>query len=553
MYLAYTDEEEILHILKSLNARKSAGADGIRAIDLKSNATILTPAITALINNSISDSSIPNILKTAIIRPIYKGGKKSDHNNYRPIAILSVVEKVLEEIIVRRLNSFLKKYNIINNSQFGFQKGKNINQLLGLFSNHINQSLDKNMHCLALFVDFSKAFDTLPHGKLIEILERNGIRGKCIDWFKNYLNCRSYRVKIENNTSEKTTSTHGVPQGSKLGPILYIIYANDLIKMLKNSNTFAYADDTAIIVEHECIDSAAYLMQEELNTLTKWCHDRGLIINAAKTKLMHFRPRHIPRTNIKPTFHNTECLHRTYNNNNTPSNDTCSTEIEYVDTYKYLGIHLDEHFKWKTHTDILHKKLRRSSYALYHLGNCAPYSVLRQAYFSLAESYLRHGITAWGTATYCKALQLTQTRLLKLLNKNQHKNPQQNTVYASNNNMQTQQQGGNADSSSKHRSTKTLQLNKDLQILSINNIYKTTIINEFYNNTNILQQLNHEQNTRNRTQGRYKIPRYRTNYGKHSLAVTLPTSLNQLPTQLLDRTNKLSRKKLLKKYLLNKE
>lgn len=221
---------------------------------------------------------------------------------------------------------------------------------------------------------------------------------------------------------------------------------------------------------------------------------------------MHIRPRHLPRTNFKLIFHNTECLHRTSINSTTTSTDTCSTQIDIVNSYKYLGVHLDEHFKWKVHTDILHKKLRKSSYALYHLSNCSPYSVLRQAYLSLAESYLRHGITAWSTATYCKSLQLTQNRLLKLLHKNLHKNQHnthtlnQDNHYA-NNNAQTQQNKGNTNNiNHNQRSSKSAQLCRDLQVLNIKNLYKTTIINEFYNNTQFFQQLYHEQNTRNRAQ-----------------------------------------------------
>lgn len=543
LYLEYTNEMEIFNILNNLNMKKSAGADGIRSMDLKNNAITLTPTITALVNSSLSESIVPNLLKTSLVRPIYKSGKKTEHNNYRPIAILSVVEKVLEEVIVRRLNHFLTKYNIIHENQFGFQKGKNINQLLGLFSNHINQCLGKNMNCLALFIDFSKAFDTLSHEKLINILERSGIRGQCIQWFKSYLSCRTYRVKIETVVSKDASTTHGVPQGSKLGPILYIIYANDLLNVLKKSNTFAYADDTAIVVSHESIDMAMQIMQNELNALTRWCHDRGLIINATKTKLMHIRPRHIPITNTKLTFHNTECIHRN-SMSAIITTDTCSTQIELVDTYKYLGVHLDEHFKWKTHTNVLHTKLRKSAFALYHLSNCAPYNVLRQAYFSLSESYLRHGITAWGTATYCKSLQRAQDRILKLLYKSQHKT--QKNPYTNNT-----QSNKNTNNVNKQLLSNSTELCKELKIMSIENIYKTTIINEFCNNTNLLQHLNHEQNTRRRTQGRFHIPSFRNNYGKNSLVVTLPTTLNQLPTNILRIRNKTNRKNILKKLLLN--
>lgn len=558
MYLSYTNSEEIYNILKNLNARKSAGVDGIRAIDIKKNAHVLTPIMTELINSSLRESSIPELLKISIIRPIFKNGIKSDYNNYRPIAILSVVEKVLEEIVVRRLNEFLVKYKIINQKQYGFQKGKNINQLLGLFSNHVNQKLSKNKHCLTLFIDFSKAFDTLSHEKMLSTLERNGVRGHCLEWFKNYLQCRAFRVKIENNLSRITPTTHGVPQGSKLGPILYIIYANDLLSILKESTAYAYADDTAIIVSHESIHTATHIMQKELNNITRWCHDSGLIINAGKTKIMHIRPRHIPHTEVKITFHNTECLHRTQNRSQT--DDTCSTYLEIVNTYKYLGVHLDNHFKWNLHIDSLQTKLRQSSYALYHLSNCAPDNVLRQAYFSLAESYLRHGITAWGTASKCTKLQLTQNRLLKILHKKQKhpiNNLRRNNLNTNNhtdNNSQinnTNSHNNNGNSNYQQTSHNNTNLHKKLNILNIKGIYKTTIVNEFYDNPEFLERIDHNQNTRRRAEGRYKIPKFQNNYGKHSLAIRLPSILNQIPTNLLSLRNNINRKKLIKNYFLN--
>lgn len=543
MYLDYTNELEINNILKGLNIRKSEGADGIRAIDLKNNADYLTSVITTLINSSLRESTIPDLLKTSLIRPIFKSGTKTDYNNYRPIAILPIIEKVLEEIVVRRLNDFLNKYDLINKNQYGFQKGKNINKLLGLFSNHINQNLSKNMSCLALFIDFSKAFDTLSHEKLVNVLERSGIRGHSINWFKNYLQCRSFRVKIDKNLSKNTMSTHGVPQGSKLGPILYIIFANDMLNALKDSKAFAYADDTAIVVSHNSIQSAIRTMQCELNNITRWCHDSGLIVNASKTKLMHFRPRHIQQANISLIFHNTECLHK---NGSNLTNDTCMTQIELVNTYKYLGVHLDSQFKWKIHIENLEKKLRKSSYALYHLGNCSPFSVLKQAYFSLVESYLRHGISAWGNASYCRTLQLAQDRFLKLLHKNQ-----QRTITFQNNLNANNTTTNNLEIHARYATSHNINdLYKDFKILNIKCLYKTTIINEFHDNRDFLDCINHEQNTRRRAQGRYKIPNYKNDYGKYSLAVELPSTLNQLPLYLINIRNNYSRKKLIKKHFL---
>lgn len=248
-----------------LKHKKSAGSDGIRPIDLKNNAEIMAPVITKLINLIINTAIIPETLKIAYVRPIYKSGEKSNYNNYRPIAILSVIEKVMEEVVCRRITEYTSKYKIINTNQFGFQKGKNINKLLGNFANYINKQLSKNHHCLTLFIDFSKAFDTLSHEKLLLMLERIGIRGHCLDWFKNYLTVRKYCVIVAGNLSNSVDIDHGVPQGSKLGPILYIIYSNELINMLKMSQTFAYADDTAIVVAHKNLVDATKIMQHQLN------------------------------------------------------------------------------------------------------------------------------------------------------------------------------------------------------------------------------------------------------------------------------------------------
>ena len=175
---------------------------------------------------------IRNLLKTSLIRTIYKSCCKTDYNNYRPIAIPPTIVKVLEEVVTRRITSFLSKYKIISGIQFGIQKGKNINKLLGNFSNCINSSLSKYMHCLVLLIDFSKEFYTLKHNRLIQMLERISIKGNTLNWFQNYLVCRKYRVKICSKRRKEVAIDCGVPQGSKLGPILFIIYANGMIRAL---------------------------------------------------------------------------------------------------------------------------------------------------------------------------------------------------------------------------------------------------------------------------------------------------------------------------------
>lgn len=546
IFLENTDEAEISNILRTLNVNKGAGVDGIRPIDIKNNARKLTPVITSLINSSIDEGIVPSDLKTSIVRPIYKSGTKSDYNNYRPISILPLFEKILEEVIVRRLNGFLNKYGIINRQQYGFQKGKNINKLLGHFSSYINKQLDNNMNCLVLFIDFSKAFDTLPHSNLLSVLERNGIRGQCLKWFNEYLHKRTFKVKIDANYSSEMQSNYGVPQGSKLGPILYLIYANELINVTTNSEAFAYADDTAIVVRHKDPSEAVKILQSEFNVISRWCHDNGLIINANKSKVMHIRQPHLKSSNIQIKFHNYDCLH---DNKSTYEmcNGKCDQFLEAVDTYKYLGVTVDRNFNWKTHINLLNNKLRSTSYILYHLNNCAPLSITKQVYFTLGESHIRHGITAFGTSSHIKIIQKTQKRLIKTLmrNKSHKENSNILNTITHRNTQYTQNQNQHYEFSPEMVSNFLKQHN----ILNVTNLYKSVIMNEF-DDINLLKPINHTYNTRRKSKSLFKTPKIRTKYGKNALNYQLPNTWNAMPSDIITITSQKKRKKEIKRVLI---
>ncbi|KAM7352639.1 uncharacterized protein ACRADG_006262 [Cochliomyia hominivorax] len=325
---------------------------------------------------------------------------------------------------------------------------------------------------------------------------------------------------------------HGVPQGSKLGPILYIIYANDLLKTLENSKNFAYADDTAIVVAETNLTTAIDQMQNQLNIATKWCHDNGLIINANKTKVMHIKPPHLSNSQVTLVYHNTNCLHYQIKNSNL-CDGNCNTNIEIVNIYKYLGVYVDSSFKWKFQIDDLKKKLRKTAYTLFHLSYCANYNVLRQAYFSLAESYLRHGVTAWGSAKYSKSLQKSQNAIVKILWKNYHA---------------TTSYGISTNNNSNYRA-----IFKELNILNVKSIYSTTIVNEFFGDNRFLRIINHPYQTRRRVQNRYQTDRFLNEFGRSTLGVTLPSILNNLPNEILNVKNNFKRKKLIKNFFINSQ
>ena len=283
-------------------------------------------------------------MKIALVKSIYKSGKKSEINNYRPISMLPIVEKIYEEVIVRRLNSFIKKHKLIHNQQYGFQSGKSINKLLGNFASHLNEAKSKKHHSLILFIDFSKAFDTLNHVNILHRLDQIGIQGSFLDLFKDYLKNRTYKVRISDVDSNSVNVSQGVPQGSKLGTLLYFIYSNQLLELITNTTGFAYADDTAIIAEHKNLDMAIQILQGELDKISEWALDNGLIINVNKTKVMHVLPYKHKNTIISIKCREKAC------------DPSTTRELEVVSTMKYLGVIVGNDLKWRSQIENVRKK-----------------------------------------------------------------------------------------------------------------------------------------------------------------------------------------------------
>ena len=273
-----------------------------------------------------------------------------------------------------------------------------------------------------------------------------------------------------------------------------------MIKNIKCAHVFAYAADTAIVIDHENLDSAVDLMKAELNNVAKWCHDYGLIINAKKSKLMYVRPVMFPMQPIK-----------IYVENHCPmAQNVEKVPIEVVTTYKYLGVTVDDNLKWHCHVANIIQKLRKTSFALHHLRFCSNSNILCLVYSALAESYIRYGIAAWGSSTHCTQLQKSQNRLLKIIKKS----------------------GCNK------------------KFLSVENIYKTTLLNEFYDINEFRQVIDHTHATRLKTQGRYKTSKFWNLYSMNTLHCTIPRLLNDLPASLLNISDVFRRKKLLKRHFL---
>ena len=243
-----TSVEEVDGIVLGLKSDCSAGWDGISSKVLKCARPVLVPVIVNLFNRCIVSGVFPKALKRSIVVPIYKGGQRDCVNNYRPISILPVLSKVLEKVINKRLTHYLEGRKLLSESQYGFRSGKSTNDALHDLTDFVVNKLDSKLKCLSVFIDLAKAFDTVSLPKLLGKLENCfGIRGAPLLLFKDYLSNRTQSVKINDMLNSEKPIACGVPQGSILGPTLFLTYINELCDLaLPNCKITSYADDTAL-------------------------------------------------------------------------------------------------------------------------------------------------------------------------------------------------------------------------------------------------------------------------------------------------------------------
>merc|ERR1712240_460962 len=246
MYLFNTNTVEILKIIKSLKNTNSTGYDDFTTKFVKLSASLIAPALVKIFNLAISTGIYPDSLKIAKVIPVFKKGDQTSVNNYRPISILSPIYKIFEKILYSRLIKYIDKSNILYKYQFGFRKNHSTEHALIELVDQIKLNMGGNKMTCGIFIDLSKAFDTVNHKILIDQLEHYGIRGKALDIFKSYLSNRKQYVQLENSKSKLCPISIGVPQGSVLGPLFFILFINDLYKCCPDGKVRLFADDTTI-------------------------------------------------------------------------------------------------------------------------------------------------------------------------------------------------------------------------------------------------------------------------------------------------------------------
>ena len=271
---------------------KSTGPDKINARLVKDSAEVICPTFSKIFNSSLQQGIFPEDLKNATISPIYKNGDKSDCSNYRLISVLSNVAKILEKIVYNQLISYIKENNILTNSQFGFRKSHSTTTSLLKSTNKWLLNIDKGLINGVLFLDLRKAFDTVDHKILIDELKLYGITGNTLNWFISYLDKRYQTCKVNNVRSSRKLIECGVPQGSNLGPLLIVLYVNDLPNCLDQAEPSMFADDTNISTSAGSVEKLETQLNIELDKIYRWLVANRLTLNVSKTEYMIIGSRH---------------------------------------------------------------------------------------------------------------------------------------------------------------------------------------------------------------------------------------------------------------------
>jgi hypothetical protein len=385
--------------LKNINQNKATGPDELPARVLKEAAAEITPIITHIFQQSYNTSKLPDDWLQALVTPIHKKSLKSDPANYRPISLTCILCKVMEHIILSNMWKHLHKHNILLHFQHGFQSGLSCeSQLIETVHDWIT-AMDNKSQIDAILLDFAKAFDKVPHKRLLSKLAFYGITGNTKNWIKSFLSHRKQRVSVNGALSDNTCVTSGVPQGSVLGPVLFLLYINDINNNIQ-SPIRLFADDSIIyrIIKSETDNN---ILQSDLIQLQTWSNKWQMEFNIPKCV-------HLPITNkTKPRLH---------------SYSLCGVPLSTVSSHPYLGIKLDTKLTWANHiTDIASKSSKVLGMIKRTLGPCKP-NVKETAYNMLVRPKLEYASPIWNphTTTQIKHLEKVQHCAARFV-KNNHR------------------------------------------------------------------------------------------------------------------------------------
>ena len=390
-------EDETMSIINQLKNKNSSGIDEISNKLLKAIKHEVYKPLTLIINQTLSTGIFPEGLKIAKVKPLYKKGDKTNLNNYRPISLLPTISKVFERVIYLQLYNYLNINALLCEQQYGFRPQHSTELATIQLVDNIIENMDdkKNIKTpVAIFLDLSKAFDTINFNILLDKLQYYGVSNNSLTLIKSYLTNRFQYVQYNSSESNLLEMKTGIPQGSILGPLFFSIYINDIVKTSKKLSFLLYADDTSIYFNLEDFPSVDRQMaiNNELEKINIWLQLNKLTLNTEKTKCMQFRKRRKV----------------------TPINITLSNKaIEVVPQFRFLGIILDDNLSWENHTNMVTNKLSKIIGVLHRLKYIYPKHILLILYNSLFVPHINFGSLVWGTTI--KRLSKLQKKAIRII------------------------------------------------------------------------------------------------------------------------------------------
>ena len=402
LFLTPTNAEEIHTIIQTLKS-SSPGYDKITLKILKRIFPIIAHPLTHLINLSLEHGTVPDEIKIAKVIPIFKSNDPTHLNNYRPISVLPIFSKLFERIMYNRLETHLTINNILSPQQFGFRKKHATSMAISLFTEKLYDTLDNHEFAIATFLDLSKAFDLINHNFLLQKLHHYGVRGIALDWFTSYLSNRKQFVQFNSSKSDMLNITSGVPQGSILGPLLFIIYINDIQEQCNSIHLTLFADDTSLIATGNDPRQTTQHLNTQLNKLQHWFSSNHLIINTSKTNFMVFSTKQsIINHNFSVQINNTN-INRVYHT-------------------KFLGVIIDSKLKWQNHIMHIKNKISKTIGILLRARKTICNKLLLTLYNTLILPHFTYCISIWGKTyqKYTNHLTIIQKRIIRIIAHSTH-------------------------------------------------------------------------------------------------------------------------------------
>ena len=382
-------------IITKLPSKKSSGYDNLDNCLLKEICPCFPDELVYVFNKSLHEGIFPSSMKLAEVIPLYKGKERFLSNNYRPISLLITLSKLLEKIVYKRTYEFLNSSGQIFDSQYSFRSQHSCEHAIQELVGNVLKGFEYKSFTLSIFLDLSKAFDTIPHNVLFVKLEKYGIRGVCLDWFKSYLTGRQMRVKCVSESGRVEYLDYlpvevGTPQGSILGPLIFLVFNNDLHLHLSFSNCILFPDDTTIYATHKNLRHLTWCIREDLMTLMDWFKANKLTLNLNKSVCLLFSDKKVPRSSYLTEL-----------------------GIPISDRTKFLSLQIDDKLDWHFQFNHVQLKIKRNMNMLKHGCRLLNIGAKKILYYGHIYSHLSYCISTWGPM-----LQQNQiNKLQKLQNK----------------------------------------------------------------------------------------------------------------------------------------